>query len=135
MEWTQTSTSTRWRQMGIFMLKDPNMARESSNQTISFSLCDKFGLFDGTLSGKTGLKDIVPVGVSRYQAFVTMVTADKGNGEPFDMKPILFNSKYKNQMTYYTIKQEAGNTLSTIFTDLGDTISLMFSITNTVICV
>ena len=112
-----------WKQMGIFMLKDPNMARESSNQTISFSLCDKFGLFDGTLSGKTGLKDIVPVGVSMYQAFVTMVTADKGNGDPFDMKPILFNSKYKNQMTYYTIKQEAGNTLSTIFTDLGDTIS------------
>lgn len=112
-----------WKQMGMFLLKDPNMSRESSNQTISFSLCDKFGLFDGTLSGKTGLKDIIPVGVSMYQAFVTMVTADRGNGEPFDMKPIIFNGKYKNQMTYYTIKQDAGNTLSKIFTDLGDTIS------------
>lgn len=117
------NTTAYWKQMGIFLLKDPNMSRESSNQTISFSLCDKFGLFDGTLSGKTGLKDIVPVGVPMYQAFVTMVTADKGNGIPFDMKPILFNSKYKNQMTYYTIKQDAGNTLSKIFTDLADTIS------------
>lgn len=112
-----------WKQMGVFILKDPNMIHESSNQTISFSLCDKFGLFDGTLSGKTGLKDIVPVGVSMYQAFVTMVTADKGNGQPFDMKPILFNSKYRNQLTCYTIKQDAGNTLSKIFTDLGETIS------------
>lgn len=112
-----------WKQMGIFLLKDPNMIHESSNQTISFSLCDKFGLFDGTLSGKTGLKDIVPVGVPMYQAFVTMITADKGNGQPFDMKPILFNSKYRNQLTYYTIKQDAGNTLSKIFTDLGETIS------------
>lgn len=112
-----------WKQMGVFLLKDPNMVHESSNQTISFSLCDKFGLFDGTLLGKTGLKDIIPVGVPMYQAFVTMVTADKGNGQPFDMKPISFNSKYRNQLTYYTIKQDAGNTLSEIFTDLGDTIS------------
>ncbi|MCC8014893.1 MAG: hypothetical protein LIO87_06820, partial [Eubacterium sp.] len=29
----------------------------------------------------------------------------KGNGDPYDMKPILFNSKYRDQMTYYTIKE------------------------------
>lgn len=112
-----------WKQMGIFLLKDPNSTRESSNRTISFSLCDKFGLFDGSLSGKTGLKDIVPVGVPMYQAFVTMLTSDRGNGKPFDMKPILFNSKYKNSDTYYTLKQDAGNVLSQIFIDLADTIS------------
>ncbi|MCC8160544.1 MAG: hypothetical protein LIO53_04405, partial [Oscillospiraceae bacterium] len=94
-----------WKQMGVFLLKDPNTSRQYSSNTISFSLCDKFGLFDGTLAGKVGLKDIVPVGVSMYQSFVTMVTADKGNGEPYDMKPILFNSKYRDQMTYYTIKE------------------------------
>lgn len=112
-----------WKQMGIFLLKDPSMSRESSNQTISFSLCDKFGLFDGTISGKTGLKDIVPVGVPMYQAFVTIVTSDKGNGVPFDTREILFNSKYKHQNTYYTIRQEAGNMLSNILTDLAATIS------------
>ena len=112
-----------WKQMGIFLLKDPNASRERANNTISFSLCDKFGLFDGTLSGKTGLRNIIPVGVPMYQAFVTMLTADRGNGEPFDMKEIIFNSKYKNQNTYYTIKQDAGNTLGEIFTDLAETIS------------
>lgn len=112
-----------WKQMGIFLLKDPNALRERANNTISFSLCDKFGLFDGTLSGKTGLRNIIPVGVPMYQAFVTMLTADRGNGEPFDMKEIIFNSKYKNQNTYYTIKQDAGNTLGEIFTDLAETIS------------
>lgn len=114
---------TYWHQMGVFLLKDPNMARDSSNQTISFSLCDKFGLFDGTLSGKTGLRDIVPVGVPMYQAFVTIITADRGNGRPFDMQPLHFNGQYRNQNTYYTIKQEAGNLLSTILTDMAATIS------------
>jgi len=117
------NNTTYWKQMGIFLLKDPNMTRNSSNQTISFSLCDKFGLFDGTLSGKTGLKDIIPVGVPMYQAFVTIITTDRGNGIPFDMKPIRFNGKYRNQNTYYTIKQEAGNTLSTILVDMAATIS------------
>lgn len=115
--------TTYWKQMGVFLLKDPSMARDSGNQTITFSLCDKFGLFDGTLSGKTGLRDIVPVGVPMYQAFVTIITADRGNGNPFDMKPIRFNGKYRNTNTYYTIKQEAGNTLSTILTDMAATIS------------
>lgn len=114
---------TYWQRMGVFLLKDPNMTRDSANQTISFSLCDKWGLFDGTLSGKTGLRDIIPVGVPMYQAFVTIVTADRGNGNPFDMKPIRFNGQYRNQNTYYTIKQEAGNTLSTILIDLAATIS------------
>lgn len=112
-----------WKQMGVFLLKDPSASKERANNTISFSLCDKFGLFDGTLSGKTGLRNIIPVDVPMYQAFVTMVTADKGNGEPFDMKEIIFNSKYKNQNTYYTLKQEAGNTLGEIFVDLAETIS------------
>ena len=114
---------TYWKQMGVFLLKDPNMSKDAANQTISFTLCDKFGLFDGTLSGKTGLRDIIPVGVPMYQAFVTIITADRGNGVPFDMKPIRFNGQYRNQNTYYTIKQEAGNTLSTILTDLAATIS------------
>lgn len=112
-----------WKQMGIFLLKNPNLSRERANRTISFTLCDKFGLFDGSLSGKTGLRDIVPVNVPMYQAFVTMVTADKGNGKPFDLKPIFFASKHKDVNTYYTIKQDAGNVLSQIFIDLAATIS------------
>lgn len=111
------------KQMGIFLLKDPSRTLEYNNNSISFSLCDKFGLFDGSLSGKTGLKDIVPVGVSIYQAFVTIITADKGNGIPYDMKKILFNSKYKNQNTYYTFKQDAGGVLSDILIELAQTIS------------
>lgn len=52
-----------WKQMGIFLLKDPSASRERANNTISF------------------------------------------------------------QNTYYTIKQDAGNTLGEIFTDLAGTIS------------
>ncbi|MCI5604378.1 MAG: hypothetical protein MR413_01830 [Clostridia bacterium] len=112
-----------WKQQGVFLVKDPQSARENSNQTISLSLCDKFGLLDGTVYGRTSLKTIVPVGVPMYQAFNVLLNSDRGNGVPFDFKPILFNTRHKNTLTYYTIKQEGGNTLGEIFTDMGDTIS------------
>lgn len=112
-----------WKRMGVFLLNNPQASRESNNKTITFSLCDKFGLFDGSISGKTGLREIVPVGVSMYQAFNTMIHFDKGNGTPYDTKPILFNSQYKDQEVYYTYKQDAGGLLSEIFIALAETIS------------
>lgn len=112
-----------WKQQGVFLLKDPSMARESSNQTISLSLCDKFGLLDGSVYGTTSLKTIVPVGVPMEQAFNTLMVSDKGNGVPYDFKPIIFNSQHKNTNTYYTIKQEPGNHIGDILIDMGNTIS------------
>lgn len=112
-----------WKSQGVFLVKDPELSRDNSNQTISLSLCDKFGLFDGSVYGKTSLKTIVPVGIPMYQAFNRLLYSDKGNGSTFDIKPILFNTKHMNTLTYYTIKQEAGNNLGDIFKDMGNTIS------------
>lgn len=112
-----------WKQQGIFLFKDPNLVRENSNQTITLSLCDKFGLLDGTIYGMTSLRTIIPVGVPMYQSFNTLLTSDRGNGVPFDIKPILFNTKYKDVLTYYTIKQEAGNNVGDLFIEMSETIS------------
>lgn len=112
-----------WKQQGIFLVKDPETARENSNQTISLSLCDKFGLLDGSVYGRTSLRTVVPVGVPIYDAFNQILHSDRGNGKPYDIKPIIFNTKHRNTPTYYTIKQEAGNNLGSVFTDIGNTIS------------
>lgn len=112
-----------WKQQGIFLFKDPNLSREHSNQTISLSLCDKFGLFDGTISGSTSLKTIIPVNVPMYQAFNLLLNSDRGNGTPFDKNPISFHSQHKHTPTYYTIKQESGGKIGDIFIDMAKTIS------------
>ncbi len=112
-----------WKQQGIFLLKDPSAARESSNQTISLSLCDKFGLLDGSVYGKTRLKTIIPVGVPMYQSFNTLLSSDRGNGVPYDLKPVIFNSQHLYTNTYYTIRQDAGGTIGDLFIEMGDTIS------------
>ena len=112
-----------WEQQGIFCLKDPSYSRSLSNQTISLSLCDKFGLLDGTVYGRTSLRTIIPTGSSMYYSFCTLLTSDRGNGQPWDLKDIYFNSQYRDQVTFYKIDQNTGTNMSEIFITLSNTIS------------
>lgn len=97
-----------WFQQGVFLMQDPNISCDDSKQTINVSLSDKFSLFDSTINGSTSMKVILPVGVPMKQAFINILTADKGNNEPFDKKPILFNSALSTVNTQETIKLDFG---------------------------
>ena len=97
-----------WKQQGVFVFTDPTRMRNSAQTTVSLSLCDKFGLLDGTVYGTSSLRTIVPQGVPIRQSFYTILGSDRGNGTVFDPKPIRFDSAYYNTNSYYTIKQEAG---------------------------
>lgn len=112
-----------WKQQGVFVLTDPNRSRNGSQTTISLSLSDKFGMLDGTVYGRTSLKTIVPRDVPMRQSFYTILGADRGNGKVFDPKPVHFDSMYYNTKTYYTIKQEAGQNIGDILTELGESIA------------
>ena len=50
---------TYWKQQGIFLLKDPSYSYSLSDHTINLSLCDKFGMFDGSVFGKTEFNRII----------------------------------------------------------------------------
>lgn len=112
-----------WEQQGIFCVNDPSSTKEVSNHTIAFSLCDKFGLFSGEIYGRSPLRTIVPTGVPMKQAFHTLLTADRGNGIPWDFQDIYFNNKYAEQVTYYKLDNSAGNAMGEVFTKLAETIS------------
>lgn len=112
-----------WFQQGIFLLQDPTQNASGSEQTVSFNLYDKFALFDGTIFGNSTLKTIVPEGIIMRQAFQNIINADKGNGMPYDTKPIIFNSKYITQETYKTIKQDFNANIGDVLLDCGNTIS------------
>ena len=112
-----------WKQQGIFVLKDPSRSRDGASTTISLSLADKFGLFDGSVYGKSSLKTIIPVNIPIRQAFYTLIGTDRGNGVAYDLKEIHFDRRYYHEKTPYTIKQEAGRNMGDILIELGQGIA------------
>ena len=112
-----------WFQQGIFVLQNMSFSSNDSEQMVDLSLHDKFSLFDGTIRGTSALKTIVPVGVPMKQAFINICGLDNGTGNPFDKKPIIFNTEYATQNTYKTIKTDFNSNYGSILIDCANTIS------------
>lgn len=112
-----------WQQQGVFILQEPSFSIDSSDNKINLTLCDKWGLWDGSVYGNTQLKTIVPQGELMRGVFDIFLHEDNGLGDMWDIRQCRFNSDYWNQNTYYTIKQDAGQTKSEIMLDLAKTIS------------
>lgn len=112
-----------WQQQGVFLLQEPSFSIDGSNKTVTLTLCDKWGLWDGNVYGKTQLKTIIPQGVPMRQAFDTILHEDNGLGQMWDIQPCKFNTDYRNTATYYTIKQDAGQAKSENLLNMAKTIS------------
>lgn len=112
-----------WQQQGVFLLQEPAHSSDDNSKTISLTLCDKWGLWDGSVYGNTQFKTIIPAGVPMRQAFDTIIHEDDNTGKMWDIKPIRFNNEYWNTNTYYTIKQDAGQAKSENLQKMSDTIS------------
>lgn len=112
-----------WQPQGVFMLSSAAPSISDSNRSVALTLCDKWGIWDGTVFGTTQLKTIIPTQVPMKQVFSDVVHEDNGLGEMWDCQPIVFNSMYGDTLTYYTIKQEAGNPKSQYMLDMATTIS------------
>lgn len=112
-----------WQQQGIFLLQEPSFSFQNSSKEISLTLCDKWGLWDGSVYGSTQFKTIIPQGVSMRQVFDTYLHEDNGTGKMWDIKPCRFNNEHWNTNTFYTIKQDAGQNKSEALLDMAKTIS------------
>lgn len=112
-----------WVRQGVFLIKDISYSHENSKQTISFTMCDKFGLFDNSIAGKSSLKTYIPSGTKIEQAIRTILTTDKGNGTVYDSKSISFPDRYRNKKTFYDISQDYNETLGDILIEIAQTIS------------
>lgn len=115
--------SIYWFQQGIFVMQEPTFKSDDSEQTISFSLSDKFALFSGTVNGSMALKTILPVGVPMKQAFINILTLDKGNGQPYDKKPVVFNTSQADTETQKTVKLDFNSNIGDALLECAKTIS------------
>ena len=110
-----------WRKCGIFVLKDVNF-QGGSTQTVSLSLCDKFALFDGTITGKMDSDFKILLGTDLQTAInMCVYYSDKENGvKVFDEKPVIYESDLSKIKTPYTITKSPETTLGDIIIELAN---------------
>ncbi len=112
-----------WQRQGVFLLQEPSHAADGSRRTVSLTLCDKWGLWDGSVYGSTQFKTIIPAGIPMRQAFDSIIHEDDNTGKMWDEKPLRFDNEYMDTTTYYTIKQDAGQNKSENLQSMAATIS------------
>lgn len=112
-----------WNSAGIFVVGQPNAARQQANKTVDVQCYDKFALLDGTLGGVLDSTYQVDEGKEIYQVIQETLLQDNGNGYPIDGKEIVFDSSLKGSKTQYTLSKSPNESFGSILTDLADMIS------------
>lgn len=112
-----------WARQGIFVVKDPSHSYQGGDNTISLSLVDKFGLYDGTVSGNTEWYYKIPVNTSIRDAISGCIYGDYGRNEIYDQQPIYMNTAYQNELLAYTISKNPDTCISEILLSLAEMIS------------
>lgn len=103
---------------GIFVIHDPSLTINGAQHTVSLQCYDKFALLDGTIDGIGDLDTEVPRGSNLRAAIASLLKLNRSIGVPFDLKDISFPNKYKNELTPYTLKKTADNSIGSIISDL-----------------
>ena len=97
---------------GVFSIRDPEEAMRPNQKTVTFPLVDKWADIDGTLGGRLDGIYEVPVNSPIFSAMSSLLTEDKGNGQPFDHVMPVFTDYYNGKTT--TLPD--GSTVSQILT-------------------
>ena len=112
-----------WYPNGVFVIGDPSVSHNNSDKQTTIQCCDKFALLDGTLGGNIDGTYVINVGTNIKQAIKDILMLDNGNGYPLDMIPLLFDNKYKDEVTAYTITKTPDTPIGEIITELADMLS------------
>lgn len=110
-----------WKNCGIYVMQTPSIDEE--NRTTSIQLYDKFAMLDGTIGGKRDHDFKIPVGTKVSTAIEMCIKEDKGNGCIYDSKTLIFPSKYKDEVTPYTITKTSNCSMGDIILELAKMIS------------
>lgn len=113
--------NTFWKRCGIFVCG--TFSIDEKTKQISFPLYDKFAMLDGTASGKVDSELQVPNGTPIRKAVQLCLGDDKGNGQAYDDKPIIFPSKYESYTTPYQITKTPETSIGDLILELADIVS------------
>lgn len=113
--------SVYWNKKGVFVVE--NITPNRDTETISIQLKDKFAMLDGTVGGKISDKVYFPNGTRIKDIVCALLVMDKGNGKPYDAKPIIFPAKYEHMLIMYDIIKDVESTIGDIYIELAELMS------------
>lgn len=112
-----------WFPRGVYVINDPSYSYKAGEKTVSLQLSDKFALIDGTLGGTTETDYKIPLQSSIKGAIESLLKLDTGNGTPFDVKPIIFPTKYLGNKTPYTIEYNPSQNIGELILEFAEILS------------
>ena len=111
-----------WKRSGIYVVSSLTPSESVDSQTVSVQTGDKFSIFEGK-AGTLETSYEIPVGTDIEGAIKGILLSAKGNGYPFDSKPIIYHSSFKGKKTQAKISKSAGETLGSILLELANQLS------------
>ena len=111
-----------WKRSGIYVVSSLTPSESVDSQTVSVQAGDKFSIFEGK-AGTLETSYEIPVGTDIEGAIKGILLSAKGNGYPFDSKPIIYHSGFKGKKTQAKISKSAGETLGSILLELANQLS------------
>ena len=111
-----------WKRSGIYVVSSLTPSESIDSQTVSVQAGDKFSIFEGK-AGTLETSYEIPVGTDIEGAIKGILLSAKGNGYPFDSKPIIYHSGFKGKKTQAKISKSAGETLGSILLELANQLS------------
>ena len=97
---------------GVFYIKEPQEVLKPGKKTVTYNLVDKWAMLDGTLGGTLeGIYEI-PLNSPIFMAISSLLTEDKGNGQPYDSVPPLFTDYYNDLTTTLPDGSEVSNVVT-----------------------
>lgn len=118
MEVLDGTNRTFWFIRGIYILGNPTATHSFSDKQVELSLLDKFAYLEGK-SGTLETTYEIPAGTNIEEAIMGILSLDNGSGYPIDLKPIIYDSRFKGMTMPYTLSKDAGSTLGEMILDIG----------------
>lgn len=107
-----------WKPKGIFIIE--NIKPNKDAGTITVQTKDKFSLLDGTVGGKVTTNVYFENGTNIREIIESVLLSNKGNGKPYDFKPIIFPDKYETMCITYRITIAADESIGDIILKLAE---------------
>lgn len=108
---------------GVFVMHDPSISQSGASHDVSMQCYDKFALLDGTIDGIGDIDYEVARGTNLKSAITSMLHLERSTGIPFDLKEVIFPTKYVKEVSPYTLKKTGENAVGKIMLDLTTMIS------------
>lgn len=111
-----------WFEKGIFVVSDASPSLNPSERSVSVNAKDKYSLFDDK-TGTIPETYVIPVGTDIEGIVQTIMLTDMGNGNPFDVRPLIYHPSLKGKATQTEITGSAGQTYGSILSELATQLS------------